>query len=1571
MMKLDYAFLYNKEKKLLAIGYHITDSRRDQAYYDLLASEARLASFLAIATGSLPQEHWFALGRQLTMLEGGGAQPYCLGVAPCLNTLCRLLILPTYEGTLLEQSCRNSIKSQIRYGKDHKVPWGISESGYNVTDANYNYQYRAFGVPELGFKRGLNQNLVIAPYASAMALMLEPQAACINLQQMHEMGFAGKYGFYEAVDYTSSHIPAGEKFAIVKSFMAHHQGMTFLSLISYLKNEPMQQRMKNVPIYKATELLLHERVPKVSAQTPDFLADPDITNAAVNLEQSFRIINSPSGRLPDAHLLGNGRYHVMITSAGSGYSICNNLMLTRWKADHTCDDQGYFMYVTDVEKSRSWSYGFQPLGKEGLKYEAIFSEGRAEFRRVDKKLATHIEIAVSPDDDTELRRATIINHSYKAKTIDITTYAEIVLSTLGEDQAHPAFNKLFVETEAIDDQAGLLCRRRPRNHSENSPWLYHAVVVHGGKTQHMGVETDREKFVGRNHNLKNPAALSRPLSNSTGPVLDPIVSIRKRITIDAGQSVTVDSIIGICAERQSALDLVDRYKEKHIADRVLELSWTHGHVLLHQLNCSTTDAILYGKMTGTIIYGGSNLRGDGSAIKANSMSQSSLWSYGISGDLPIILLRLHQSQDLKILKQIIKGHDYWRRKGVAVDLLIWNESHSSYRQDLHDVIIENIVMHSSTALIDQHGGIFIRRPDQMADEDRIMFLAVARIVLSDEMSSLEDQLTLEDNETFDLPKDLDLRLAVRKVREKPKNSTTTNMRHQDLSFDNGTGGFDTASQEYVIQLDPGESTPLPWVNILANEDFGTLVSESGSSYTWSENSHEHRLTPWFNDPVSDPTGEALFIRDEISGEYWSPTPTPRSSKNGYKIRHGFGYSIFNTQNSGVTSELTVFVPKDAPLKVIKIKLTNTSSKKRQLTVTSYFELVLGELRSKTASQIVTEWDPSTGLLKAKNTFAGVFKGRSVFLSATEPVTSVSGDRSEFIGRNGALRNPAAMKRECLSNHVGPLLDPCLAMQIDCELEAGESKELAFVFGSAQNPAEIPKLIKQFRSPSQIELALHNVQQFWTALLGNIQIETPDPSLNLLANGWLIYQTISSRIWGRTGFYQSGGAFGFRDQLQDMMAVMYSAPEIARKHIIRCASRQFIEGDVQHWWHPPQGKGVRTSFSDDFLWLPYVTAHYVKVTGDHSILDEETSYLTAELLEEGQESDYSLPTVSEQTGSIYEHCIKALKNSAKLGAHNLPLIGCGDWNDGMNHVGIEGKGESVWLAFFIRVTLKKFSSLAKFKADEEMINYCNNRRENLKESIAQSAWDGDWYLRAFFDDGTPLGTSKNTECRIDSLPQSWSVLDGGKNSRSVTAMESVYKHLVDHNEGIIRLFTPPFDKQLPNPGYIAGYLPGVRENGGQYTHAALWVIMAFAELGDIDRALELLTLINPINHSDTPEKASLYKVEPYVVPADIYSIQSLSGRGGWTWYTGSAALLYNTILESLLGFDLSGDKLHIKPRLPSSWQGFNLSFAFYEAQYRIEIKRTGLSKMTLDGIEIGPTINLTNDGNKHLIKIEME
>ncbi|HAQ60727.1 TPA: cyclic beta 1-2 glucan synthetase, partial [Candidatus Delongbacteria bacterium] len=1477
--KIEYDFLYNKTSRLLTIGYNVSEKRQDASYYDLLASEARLCCFTGIAQGQLPQESWFALGRLLTVAAG---DPILISWSGSMfEYLMPLIVMPTYESTLLDQTYKAAVARQIEYSKICGVPWGMSESGYNSVDINMNYQYRAFGVPGLGLKRGLGSEIVVAPYASMLALMVDAEAACINLQKLDSIGLMGKFGFYEAIDYTPSRIPHKKESVIIQSFMAHHQGMGFLSLAYLLLNRPMQKRFESAPMFQAANLLLQERIPRNSAlyshkigETTELYSDTD------NQISSVRMFDNPDTPFPEVQLLSNGRYHLMVTNAGGGYSRWKDIAVTRWREDATSDSWGCFCYIRDADSGELWSTAYQPTLKKPDFYEVIFSESRAEFRRKNFGIETNYEIVVSPEDDIELRRVKITNRSKTRRTIQVVSYAEVVLASSESDALHPVFSNMFVQTEILGQQSAILCTRRPRSNDDVSPWMFNLMVVRGAERGVVSFETDRMQFIGRGNTAADPLALRKNdmLSNSSGSVLDPVTAIRYQITIEPQESAVIDMVIGICDTRDIALNLIEKYHDQRLADRVFDLAWTHGQVVLRQLNVTESDVQIYKKLANSIIYNNSTFRADQGIIKRNRRGQSGLWSFAISGDIPIVLLKIADSANIEIVYHLVQAHAYWRMKGLTVDLVIWNEDQAGYRQQLHDQILSLIASGIEANMMGCKGGIFIRPAEQISNEDRILFQSVARFVLSDTNGTLQEMLNKKiiPEKGIQIFNQTKISKSTRKIEAPLRN---------DLVLYNGIGGFTPDGREYIITTEKGKMTPAPWVNVLANPLFGSVISENGVSYTWSENAHEFRLTPWNNDPVSDQSGEVFYIRDEDTGHFWSPSPLPACGTGSYTSRHGFGYSVFEHTENCISSELWVYVAIDASIKFSVLKLRNDSGQTHRLSATGYVEWVLGDLRPKTVMHIITETDQKSGALFARNQYNAEFSDRVGFFDTDDIKRTFTGSRAEFIGRNGTLKNPAAMHNANLSNKVGAALDPCAAIQVNFELASGQEHEIIFRLGVAgrRGADDAGAMVSHWKGATKARNALEAVWDHWNRILSAVKVETPDLSINVMANGWLIYQTIACRIWARSGFYQSGGAYGFRDQLQDMMAIIHTQPQLMREHLLLCASRQFKQGDVQHWWHPPGGRGVRTHCSDDYLWLPLAVYRYVLTTGDTGILEEKVKYLEGRPVPDGEDSYYDMPALSEESDSLYQHCVKAILKSSKYGDHGLPLIGSGDWNDGMDQVGIKGKGESIWLGFFIYHVLIRFIELARIKGDLPFIERCEMESSEIQRNIEKHGWDGEWYIRAYFDDGTPLGSAKNTECRIDSIAQSWSVLSGAAGSdRSKTAMDSLDNRLVQRDKGLIKLLDPPFDKTVTNPGYIKGYVPGVRENGGQYTHAAIWAAMAFTQLGDSTRAWELFNMINPVSHALTPEAVLVYKVEPYVASADVYAVSPHDGRGGWTW-----------------------------------------------------------------------------------------
>jgi cyclic beta-1,2-glucan synthetase len=1281
--------------------------------------------------------------------------------------------------------------------------------------------------------------------------------------------------------------------------------------------------------------------------------------------EEMRVFDSPALPVPEVQLFSNGRYHLVVSNAGGGYSRWRDLAVTRWREDATRDCWGTFIYLRDTASGEFWSTAYQPAVQPAEDYEAIFTEAKAEFRQNRSGLQIHTEICVSPEDDVEVRRVTVTNHSQAARSIELTSYAEVVLATPGADLAHPVFSNLFVQTEFLREHGAVLCSRRPRSETEERPWLLHLMAVEPGGE--ISCETDRARFVGRGRTPADPAAMQdvSPLSNTVGSVLDPVVSLRRTFALAPNETLRVAFVLGATESRDAASALIEKHRDVRMIDRCFDLSRKQVEAALRKLGATENEVQIYAQLASALVYANPARRADSSVLLRNRRGQSGLWSYGISGNIPIVLLRVSDANKIEIAKQLIQAHSYWRGKALAVDLVILIEDVSESRQLLHNEIIG--LVGREPEMLDKPAGIFVRHLGQVSAEDQTLLAAVARVILDDRDGTLVEQLDRRQNS--------DPSVAELKPTQPTLSDASPTLLSRQLIFQNGLGGFTSDGSEYVITLGPEQMTPAPWVNVIANPNFGTVISESGGAYTWAQNSHELRLTPWNNDPVTDATGEAFYIRDEQTGEFWSPTPLPARGTTSYVIRHGFGYSVFEHTESGIISELTVYVAIDAPVKFAALKLRNVSGRTRRISATGYWEWVFSDLRQNSLLHVQTEMDAGSRALLARNFYNTEFSAWIAFVDVDGPTRTLTGDRKEFLGQNGGMSRPAALTREHLSGKTGAGLDPCGAMQVTLDLADGQERETCFRLGAGRDLAEVQDLIQRFRGPQANRTALAGVRQYWKQTLGTVQVETPDPSVDLIANGWLFYQTLSCRLWGRTGFYQSGGAFGFRDQLQDVMALVHAEPDLTREHLLRAAAHQFREGDVLHWWHPPAGRGVRTHTSDDYLWLPYVTCRYVSTAGDAGVLDEKVPFLEGRLLKPEEESYYDLPKRSQDSGTLYEHCVRAIENGLKLGAHGLPLIGSCDWNDGMNLVGKEGKGESVWLAFFLYDVLTRFAELARSRNDISFAERCLAHARQLQANVEDQGWDGEWYRRAYFDNGEPLGSHINAECQIDSLPQSWSIISGAGNpQRARQAMQAVDTRLVRREKNLIQLFDPPFDRSDLHPGYIKGYVPGVRENGGQYTHAAIWTVMAFALLGDNDRAWELVTLLNPINHAATPATTTIYKVEPYVIAADVYAVAPHIGRGGWTWYSGSAGWMYRLLIETLLGVNREGNRLRLTPRLPKNWTTCKIRYRYRQTLYHISISRPsdaspGQRQTTLDGNEIADNlIALVDDGREHSVEL---
>ncbi len=1564
----DFKILYDNQKRIFSIGFNVEENKLTNSYYDLLASEARQASLIAIAKKDVSPKHWNSLSRTLTVLDkykgliswSGTAFEYLM---PNIN-------ITNYEGSLLDESSKFLIMSQQKYAKKLGIPWGISESAFNLKDLIGNYQYKAFGIPWLGLKRGLGDEMVVAPYGSILAITEKPKDVVNNLKELEKQGMFDKYGFYEAIDYTPSRVKMGKIGEPVRTYMAHHQALILLSINNLFNKKILQKRFMQNPEIRAVDILLQERMPENVVMTKEKKEKVEKIKYTGYNSYSERTITKINPRLNYTNVISNNNYTVGINEKGYGFSKIKDVMVNRYK--NTADyPQGIIFYIKNIKSKKIWTNGIDKNVSNPDKYSISYTQDMDKITRQDGNIETISKVIIA-EENVEIRQIELKNNGSEEEILEVTSCFEPVLSNKEQDYSHTAFNNLFLKYDIMEDSNSILIKRNKRG-NQNEMYLACNLYIEGEKIGELEYEIDKEKLY-ENGGMLIPKMIeeSKPFSKQIGLVTNPIIALKQTVKVKPDESIKLNLVIAVGEQKENLEENMIKYRNHENVKRALELSKARVEEETRYLGITAKETENYQKLLSYLIFNNPTKFLYLKNFNKKTYNQSDLWKYGISGDIPILLVKIQEIEEIFILDDILKAYEYYRAKNINIDLVIMIKEENIYEQYVKQNIESQIANHNLSYVQNVYGGIYIINEREIEDID--LFLLTASCILDTKKGNLETILEDTMQEYLDSIKNIGKEKNTLIPLPKFENNFAP-IDMEKLKYYNEYGGFSEDGKEYIIKQNKNMKPPTVWSNIMANKKFGTLVTNNLGGFTWSKNSRLNRITAWSNNLIEDIPSEIIYIKDKDISKTWSLGVNPICDENDYYITFGFGYTKYEHSCFGIVQKQEIFVPKDDSVKCNIITLKNNMPNKRNLKLVYYIKPVLGEDEYKTNNYINLTYNENTNCIFANNLYGnGIAK--TVYISSSEKISSYTGNKDEFIG-DGNILSPEGMDKVYLSGENSLGRNSCIAICFEIEIESYGTKEIVINLGEEDKKIDAENMAYKYSKINNAKDELENVKRFWNEILSRVQVKTQVESTNILLNGWIAYQTIVCRLWGKSAFYQSGGAYGFRDQLQDTMGVKFISPEFMKNQILIHARHQFKEGDVEHWWHEETKRGIRTRFSDDLLWLVYVTIEYIEFTGDETILELNEPYIQGEILQNDEDEKYDEHIQANETASIYEHCIRALEKSLVFGENGLPKIGSGDWNDGMNTVGNKGKGESVWLGFFLYYILDKFIPICKKRNDVDKASKYEQIKIDLKKALNTNAWDGRWYKRAFSDNGDVLGSIENDECRIDSISQSWSVIsNAGDNDKKYIAMESLENHLIDTKNGIIKLLDPPFEKGKIEPGYIKSYLPGVRENGGQYTHAAIWTIIALAKLGFGDKAFEYFRMINPIEHARTKEESYKYKVEPYVIAADVYGASNLQGRGGWTWYTGSSSWMYKAGIENILGLKIQNGYLEIQPCIPKNWKEYEIKYKYEDTLYKIIVKNpngknVGVEKIKLNGEEIiDKKIKLINDFNTKDIEVEM-
>ena len=1420
--------------------------------------------------------------------------------------------MKNYSNTLLDETYNFALMCNKDYieSVSRKLPWGISESAYNELDNSLNYKYRAFSTPYLKAKEDKDNRIVISPYSSLMVMDLDPSGVYNNINKFKKLEMYGKYGLYEAYDYDNN--------GIVKSFFAHHVGMSLIGLTNYLKNDAIKKYFHNNVNIKTYDILLKEKVQVKTSIDMKMAKYKKYDYDKEEIQNDIRTFNYIS-YMPEVSVLSNKKYCLLMNDRGDSFSRYRTLQLNRYRKV-TEQDYGFFLYIKDTDSNYTWSNTFAPMNRTSDKYEVVFATDKIKYIRKDGDISTKTEIVVTKDYHSEIRKVTIRNDSSEVKNLELTSYTEPILSENMNDISHRVFNSMFISTSYDEESHSLIAKRKSRDDSGVNSYMFTRMFI-PNVSEGYTYDTERVHFIGRNRTTANPIGVDKELTNFTGDNLDPIMAIRNTISLNPGETKEVFVTMGFGRSLEQVNEIINYYDSEYKLERAFEVSNMMSIINTKDMALTGSEMRVFNIML-NYLYQTTRVSVTGDRqdfLRKNALGQSGLWKFGVSGDRPIILVEISDISDLSFIYEILKCFEYYKNNSIFVDVIIVNNEKEQFKKIINKEIEDELYrMYTVNSFYHIPGSVTVIDSNNITREDRSLLNMVPRLrfiidghkTLKECVEALQKSNTVTDYHTYSLEENIEVPNKVKLVE------------------DNGYGGFSKKGSEYLIY---NQNTPQPWSNIISNNSFGTVVTNNGCGFTYAYNSGEFKLTSWTNDLISNDKSEGF----RFNGLVFDPSTCV----------HGFGYSILSSETLELKHEITEFVPLNDNVKLYYMKLANKENFKKIIDVDYYLNPVLGNFEEKTSRHILSEFMGDDNFVKLRNVYSINYGDVNVFMSSNLKIDSAVTDK---------------MLVKSITNKV--------------ELEPNEEIEIVYMLGTGMSDKECIETIKKYSSIDNVKKALKDVKDYWKKNLGVINVKSSDPLFDYMINGWYLYQTISSRIMAKTGFYQVSGAFGYRDQLQDAMNIAIVKPDYTRRQIIVNAAHQFREGDVLHWWHDKNRFGLRSRYKDDYLWLVYATVFYIKVTGDYSILDEKIPYILGDTLRDFENEKGIIFNYSNESVPLLEHLEKSLSLSMKsLGRHKIPLMGGGDWNDGMNKVGIKGKGESVWLGFFLYEIIDEFTSICKKKKIK--IDYDNyyDFNDKLKENLNKKGWDKDWYLRAYFDNGDKLGSVDNSECKIDLISQSFSILSGvAPKDRIEKVIRSVEENLVDDKNKIIKLLTPPFKESLNNPGYIMNYPEGIRENGGQYTHSVAWYLMALIKSGYGDRAYRYYQMINPSTRAISPETVKKYKVEPYVIAADIYSAKNREGRGGWTWYTGSAGWFYKVGVMDILGLNKNGDILNLEPHIPVHWDNYRVSYNYMDTTYNIEVIKGNKDSLIVDGkVQDNNSIKLKNDKSSHEVTLYMK